>query len=89
MAIPNVTRGGLRSARLLAAGTATRIVLTPVVMALILVPEDGDDTAVLLAGLGVRELSMAASRIPAAKAALREVDFETAAERARRALPAR
>ena len=47
MAIPNVTRGGLRSARLLAAGTATRIVLTPVVMALILVPEDGDDTAVL------------------------------------------
>ncbi len=47
MAIPNVTRGGLRSARLLAAGTATRIVLTPVVLALILVPEDGDDTAVL------------------------------------------
>ena len=32
------------------------------------------EAAVLLAGLGVRELSMAASRIPAVKAALREVD---------------
>ena len=42
MAIPNVTRGGLRSARFLAAGTATRIVLTPLVMALILVA-DGDE----------------------------------------------
>ena len=48
MAIPNVTRGGLRSARFLAAGTATRIVLTPVVMALILVA-DGDDGVELLA----------------------------------------
>ncbi len=47
------------------------------------------EAAVLLSGLGVRELSMSASRIPAVKAALREVDFETAAERARRALPAR
>ena len=45
------------------------------------------EAAVLLAGLGVRELSMAASRIPAVKAALREVDLETAAARARRALP--
>jgi phosphocarrier protein FPr len=43
--------------------------------------------AVLLAGLGVRELSMAASRIPAVKAALREVDFETAVAGSRRALP--
>jgi CDP-diacylglycerol--glycerol-3-phosphate 3-phosphatidyltransferase len=42
VAIPNVTRGGLRSARFLAAGTATRIVLTPVVMGLILLA-DGDD----------------------------------------------
>lgn len=44
MAIPNVTRGGLRSARLLAAGTATRIVLTPIVMALVLVGDGGDET---------------------------------------------
>jgi CDP-diacylglycerol--glycerol-3-phosphate 3-phosphatidyltransferase len=36
VAPPNVTRGGLRSARLLAAGTALRIVVTPVVMVLIL-----------------------------------------------------
>jgi len=41
VAIPIVTRGGLRSARFLAAGTATRILLTPVVMWLIL----GDDGA--------------------------------------------
>jgi CDP-diacylglycerol--glycerol-3-phosphate 3-phosphatidyltransferase len=33
---PTITLGGLRSARLLAAGTATRIVLTPVVMALVI-----------------------------------------------------
>ena len=45
--------------------------------------------AVLLAGLGVRELSMAASRIPAVKAALREHDAEGAAAAARRALPSR
>jgi len=45
------------------------------------------EAAVLLTGLGVRELSMAASRIPAVKAALREVDFEAAAAGARRALP--
>ena len=44
MAIPNVTRGGLRSARLLAAGTATRIVLTPIVMCLVLVGDGGDET---------------------------------------------
>ena len=47
MAIPNVTRGGIKSARFLAAGTATRILLTPVVMGLILIPDDGDDTATL------------------------------------------
>ncbi len=47
MAIPTVTRGGLRSARLLAAGTATRIALTPVVMWLVLDDDAGDDTAVL------------------------------------------
>jgi phosphoenolpyruvate-protein kinase (PTS system EI component) len=46
------------------------------------------EAAVLLAGLGVRELSMAASRIPAVKAALREADPETAAAAARAALPA-
>ncbi len=44
------------------------------------------DAAVLLAGLGVRELSMAASRIPAVKAALRECDSEAAAAAARAAL---
>jgi phosphoenolpyruvate-protein kinase (PTS system EI component) len=43
--------------------------------------------AVLLAGLGVSELSMAASRIPAVKAALRETDHESAAAAAREALP--
>ena len=43
--------------------------------------------AVLLAGLGVRELSMAGSRIPAVKAALREVDWEAAESAARGALP--
>ena len=47
MAIPNVTRGRLKSARTLAAGTATRILLTPVVMGLILIPDDGDDVATL------------------------------------------
>jgi phosphocarrier protein FPr len=46
------------------------------------------EAAVLLAGLGVRELSMAASRIPAVKAALRYADPEEAAAAARRALPA-
>jgi CDP-diacylglycerol---glycerol-3-phosphate 3-phosphatidyltransferase len=44
VAIPHVTRGGLRSARLLAAGTATRILLTPLVMGLVLVGEDQTDT---------------------------------------------
>jgi CDP-diacylglycerol--glycerol-3-phosphate 3-phosphatidyltransferase len=42
--IPTVNRGGLRSARFLAAGTATRIVLTPVVMGLVLVGDGGDET---------------------------------------------
>ena len=45
------------------------------------------EAAVLLAGLGVRELSMAASRIPAVKDALRAVDLgarrAAAAQRAR------
>jgi multiphosphoryl transfer protein len=43
--------------------------------------------AVLLAGLGIRELSMAGSRIPAVKAALREVDSAAAESAARGALP--
>jgi multiphosphoryl transfer protein len=43
--------------------------------------------AVLLAGLGVRELSMAGSRIPAVKAALRVVDWAAAQAAARDALP--
>ena len=51
MTTPAVSRGGFRSARLVAAGTVLRIVLTPVVMALILIPDDGDDTAVLAAAL--------------------------------------
>ena len=38
-----MTRGGLRSARLLAAGTATRILLTPIVMGLVLVGDDATD----------------------------------------------
>ena len=45
------------------------------------------EAAVLLAGLGVRELSMAPSRIPAVKAALRENDTEAAAAAVRRVLP--
>jgi CDP-diacylglycerol---glycerol-3-phosphate 3-phosphatidyltransferase len=49
VAIPNVTRGGLRSARLLAAGTATRILLTPVVMGLVLA--NGDDDSDTLAAV--------------------------------------
>jgi CDP-diacylglycerol---glycerol-3-phosphate 3-phosphatidyltransferase len=36
VATENLTGGGLRSARVLAAGTAVRIVLTPVIMALVL-----------------------------------------------------
>jgi phosphoenolpyruvate-protein phosphotransferase/dihydroxyacetone kinase phosphotransfer subunit len=47
------------------------------------------ESAVLLAGLGVRELSMAAGRIPAVKAALRETDMDGAAAAAHRALPQR
>ena len=39
-----MTRGGLRSARFLAAGTATRILLTPMVMGLVLVGDGGDET---------------------------------------------
>jgi CDP-diacylglycerol---glycerol-3-phosphate 3-phosphatidyltransferase len=51
VAIPNVNRGGLRSARFLAAGTATRILLTPVVMALVLVAEGDDATELFAAAL--------------------------------------
>ena len=39
-----MTWGGMRSARFLAAGTATRIVLTPIVMGLVLVGDGGDET---------------------------------------------
>jgi CDP-diacylglycerol--glycerol-3-phosphate 3-phosphatidyltransferase len=49
--MPNATQGGLRSARFLAAGTATRIVLTPVVMALVLVPDPGDEIEILATAL--------------------------------------
>lgn len=51
MAVPNVTRGGLRSARLLAAGTATRILLTPVIMALVLLPDPADEDMRILAAV--------------------------------------
>jgi multiphosphoryl transfer protein len=44
------------------------------------------EAAILLAGLGVRELSMAPGRIPAVKAALRESDMDSASAAARRAL---
>lgn len=44
--------------------------------------------AVLLAGLGVGELSMAPALVPDVKAALRAVDYETAAARAEAALEA-
>jgi phosphoenolpyruvate-protein kinase (PTS system EI component) len=43
-------------------------------------------SAVLLAGLGVSELSMAGGRIPAVKHALRHTDLAAAQEAARRAL---
>lgn len=43
MAISTVTFGGLRSARFLAAGTATRIILTPVVMWLIISADGADE----------------------------------------------
>jgi phosphoenolpyruvate-protein kinase (PTS system EI component) len=45
------------------------------------------EVAVLLAGLGVRELSMAPSRIPAVKAMLRETSFDQAAAAAHQLLP--
>ena len=45
------------------------------------------DAAVVLAGLGVDELSMAAGRIPAVKAILRETDADAAAAAAQLALP--
>jgi CDP-diacylglycerol--glycerol-3-phosphate 3-phosphatidyltransferase len=40
VATPNVAQGGLRSARLIAAGTILRIVLTPVIMALVLTGDE-------------------------------------------------
>jgi CDP-diacylglycerol--glycerol-3-phosphate 3-phosphatidyltransferase len=40
VASPNIARGGLRSARLIAAGTTLRIVLTPVIMALVLTGDE-------------------------------------------------
>jgi cardiolipin synthase (CMP-forming) len=43
VATPNVSRGGLKTARVVAAGTVLRIALTPVVMALILLPDADDD----------------------------------------------
>jgi CDP-diacylglycerol--glycerol-3-phosphate 3-phosphatidyltransferase len=43
VAIPNATSSGFRSARMLAVGTATRIALTPVVMALILFGDESVD----------------------------------------------
>jgi phosphoenolpyruvate-protein kinase (PTS system EI component) len=45
-------------------------------------------SALLLAGLGVTELSMAPGLVPDAKAALREVSFEDAARAAEAALEA-
>jgi phosphocarrier protein FPr len=42
------------------------------------------EAAVALVGVGVRELSMAAGRIPAVKAALRDTDWEAAAAAAQR-----
>jgi multiphosphoryl transfer protein len=45
--------------------------------------------AVLLAGLGVRELSMAAPLVPEVKEALRSIRIDAAADAARRALDAR
>ena len=49
MATPNVAQGGLRSARLIAAGTILRILLTPVIMVLVLTGDEDAEpiTAVL------------------------------------------
>jgi CDP-diacylglycerol--glycerol-3-phosphate 3-phosphatidyltransferase len=49
VATPNISWGGLRSARVIAAGTAVRIVLTPVIMALVL--EGGEDARPFAAAL--------------------------------------
>jgi CDP-diacylglycerol---glycerol-3-phosphate 3-phosphatidyltransferase len=49
VATPNVSWGGLRSARVIAAGTAVRIILTPVIMALVL--EGGEDARAPAAAL--------------------------------------
>jgi len=49
VATPNVAQGGLRSARLIAAGTILRILLTPVIMVLVLTGDEDAEpiTAVL------------------------------------------
>jgi CDP-diacylglycerol--glycerol-3-phosphate 3-phosphatidyltransferase len=47
VAIPTVTRGGPHAARLLAAGTATRILLTPILMGLVLAGDAAVVTTVL------------------------------------------
>ena len=77
MATPNISRGGLRSARLLAAGTTVRAAERHgrwggVCGELAGVPE----AAVRLVDLGVRELSMAPGRIPAVKERLRRWDAD-------------
>jgi CDP-diacylglycerol--glycerol-3-phosphate 3-phosphatidyltransferase len=40
VATPNIAQGGLRSARLIAAGTTLRIILTPVIMGLVLTGDE-------------------------------------------------
>jgi len=40
VATPNIAQGGLRSARLIAAGTMLRIILTPVIMGLVLTGDE-------------------------------------------------
>ncbi len=49
MATPNIAQGGLRSARLIAAGTMLRIILTPVIMGLVLTGDE--DVEPISAGL--------------------------------------
>jgi CDP-diacylglycerol--glycerol-3-phosphate 3-phosphatidyltransferase len=51
--IPTVTTARLRSARLIAAGTVLRILLTPVIMALVLAEGDEGDDSTLAAALFV------------------------------------
>jgi len=49
VATPNIAQGGLRSARLIAAGTMLRIILTPVIMGLVLTGDE--DVEPISAGL--------------------------------------